>query len=69
MTTTRIAVTIAVVAAVVAAVVLVNLTLLGSGAAQSDPVGRLSPKAQLPAAPPGVVRPRTGPVAHDHEDD
>lgn len=69
MTTTRIAATIAVVAAIVAAVVLANLTLLGSGAAQSDPVGRLSPKTQLPAAPPGVVRPRSGPVEHDGADD
>jgi hypothetical protein len=57
------------VAAAVAAAVLLNLSLLGNGSAQSDPVGRLSPKAQLPAAPPGVVRPRTGPVEHDAEDD
>lgn len=59
---------LAVVAAVVAAV-LVNLVLLGRGGTSNDPVGKLSPRAPLPAAPPGVVRPDTGPVEHDDSDD
>lgn len=65
---TRVAAAAAVVAAIAAAVLL-NLVLLDGASSHSDPVGRLSPKAQLPAAPPGVVRPQTGPVEHDGHDD
>jgi hypothetical protein len=59
----------ALVLAAVAATVLVNLVLLDRGSSRSDPVGKLSPTLKLPAAPPGVVRPRTGPVEHDGHDD
>jgi hypothetical protein len=64
----HVAAALAIAAAVVAAVLL-NLSLLGNGGSGSDPVGKLSPKAPLPAAPPGVVRPETGPVEHDGADD
>ena len=48
-------------AAAVAAILL-NLLLLGSAAAQNDPVGKLTPRANLPAAPP-VDDPA---IVHDH---
>jgi hypothetical protein len=48
------------VAAAAAAAIVANILLLGSAAASNDPVGRLSPRAHLPAAPAGTVRPMTG---------
>jgi hypothetical protein len=48
------------VAAAAAAAIVANILLLGNAAASNDPVGRLSPRAHLPAAPPGTVRPTTG---------
>jgi hypothetical protein len=45
--------------AVVAAAVLVNLAVLGAASSQNDPVGTLSPRAKLPAAPAWTVRPHT----------
>lgn len=68
MTMTRLAAAVAVVAAVAAAVLL-NLVLLDRASSRNDPVGKLSPKANLPAAPPGVVQPRTGPIEGEHQDD
>jgi hypothetical protein len=53
----------------IAAVALVNLLLLDHASSRNDLVGRLSPKAQLPAAPAGVVRPETEPVERDDHDD
>jgi hypothetical protein len=53
------------VAAAAAAAVALNVLLLGKASAGNDPVGRLSPKANLPAAPSWTVRPRTG---HPHDD-
>jgi hypothetical protein len=55
-------------AAVVAAIV-ANVLLLGSAAASNDPVGRLSPRAHLPPAPHGIVRPTTGRPHDGHADD
>jgi hypothetical protein len=65
----RLVATAAVVIAAVAAVVLLNLLLLDRATPTSDRIGRLSPKAQLPAAPPGVVRPQTGTIEDDEHDD
>jgi len=48
-----------------AAAITANILLLGSAAASSDPVGRLSPRAHLPAAPHWTVRPTTG---HPHDE-
>jgi hypothetical protein len=48
--------------AAVAAVVAVNVALLSYGGDRHDPVGRLSPVATLPAAPPAVA-------PHEREDD
>lgn len=63
-------VVLAVGAAATAAIVL-NLLLLGNAAAQNDPVGKLSPRANLPAAPSWTVRPEPaqGHDAHDGSDD
>jgi hypothetical protein len=49
--------------------ILLNLLLLGNAAAQNDPVGRLTPRANLPAAPQWAIRPPHGPVEHDGSDD
>ena len=49
-----------VVAAAAAAAIVANILLLGSAAASNDPVGRLTPRAQLPAAPHWTVRPTRG---------
>ncbi len=56
-------------AAAVAAAVVANILLLGSAAAGSDPVGHLSPRAHLPAAPHGTVRPTAGRPHDEHADD
>ena len=56
-------------AAVAAAAILANVLLLGSASARNDPVGRLSPRAHLPAAPHWTVRPTTGRPHDDHADD
>jgi hypothetical protein len=58
-----------VVAAAAAAAIVANVLLLGSAAASNDPVGRLSPRAHLPAAPPGTVRPTTGRPHDERADD
>jgi hypothetical protein len=50
--------------AAAAAAVLLNVLLLGSASAANDPVGKLSPRANLPPAPHWIVRPTTG-RAHD----
>jgi hypothetical protein len=47
-------------AAAAAAAVALNVVLLGSASAGSDPVGKLTPRAHLPAAPHWTVRPTTG---------
>jgi hypothetical protein len=57
------------VAAAAAAAIVANIVLLGSAAAGNDPVGRLSPRAHLPAAPHWTVRPTTGPAHDEHADD
>ena len=58
-----------VVAAAAAGAIVANVLLLGSAAANNAPVGRLSPRAHLPAAPHGTVRPTTGRPHDEHADD
>jgi hypothetical protein len=58
-----------VVAAAAAAAIVANLLLLGSAAASNDPVGNLSPRAHLPAAPHWTVRPTTGRPHDEGADD
>ncbi|MHB8470808.1 MAG: hypothetical protein ACYDCH_13800 [Gaiellaceae bacterium] len=56
------------VAAACAAVAL-NVLLLGRASASNDPVGRLTPRTHLPAAPTWTVRPRRGEVENEGADD
>jgi hypothetical protein len=58
-----------VVAAAAAAAIVANILLLGSAAAGNAPVGRLSPRTHLPAAPHWTVRPTTGKPHDEHADD
>jgi hypothetical protein len=58
-----------VVVAAAAAAILANVLLLGSAAADNAPVGRLSPRAHLPAAPHWTARPTTGRPHDEHADD
>ena len=60
---------IALVVVAAAAAVALNLLLLGRASAQSEPVGTLSPKAHLPAAPSWTIRPATKEHEHDGADD
>ena len=46
-----------------------NVLLLGSAAANNAPVGGLSPRTHLPAAPHWTVRPTTGRPHDEHADD
>lgn len=56
-------------AAAVAAAIVANVLLLGSASAGGDPVGGLSPRTHLPAAPHGTVRPTAGRPHDEHADD
>ena len=58
-----------VVVAAAAGAIVANILLLGSAAADNAPVGRLSPRANLPAAPQWTVRPTTGRPHDEHADD
>lgn len=58
-----------VVAAAAAGAIAANVLLLGSAAANSSPVGGLSPRTHLPAAPHWTVRPTTGRPHDGHADD
>lgn len=58
-----------VVAAACAAAIAANVLLLGNAAASNDPVGRLSPRTHLPAAPHWTVRPTTGRPHDEGADD
>jgi hypothetical protein len=62
-----VAAVIAICAAATAAILL-NLLLLGAASAQNDPVGKLSPRANIPAAPKWTVRPEP-PARHGHDED
>ncbi len=56
-------------AAAAAAAVALNVLLLGSASASNDPVGKLSPRTHLPAAPHWTVRPTTGRPHDEGADD
>ena len=58
-----------VVAAAAAGAIVANILLLGSASAGNAPVGRLSPRTHLPAAPHWTVRPTTGRPHDGHADD
>lgn len=55
--------------AAAAAAVLLNLLLLDHATAQNDPVGKLTPRTHLPAAPKWTVRPTRGQVRDEGADD
>ena len=57
------------VAAAAAAAVALNVLLLGNASAGNDPVGRLTPRANLPSAPHWTIRPTSGPPNDDGADD
>jgi hypothetical protein len=65
----RVLLAVLLVAGAATAAILANLALLGYASSSNDPVGKLSPRANLPAAPAQVVRPATGPVERDDADD
>lgn len=67
--TPKLLVVLLVVAAAVAGAIVANILLLNSAAASNDPVGRLSPRADLPAAPHWTVRPTTGRPHDEGADD
>lgn len=67
MTRTLIVAAIAAIAA--AAAIAANVLLLGSAAASNDPVGQLTPRVHLPAAPAWTVRPVHKPSHDSHADD
>jgi hypothetical protein len=58
-----------VVTAAATAAIVANILLLGSASAGNDPVGRLTPRAHLPPAPHGTVRPTRGRPHDEHADD
>ena len=57
------------IAAAAAAAIVANILLHGSAAASNDSVGRLSPRAHLPAAPHWTVRPTSGRPHDEGADD
>ncbi len=57
------------VAAAAAAAVALNVLLLGSAAASTDPVGRLTARTHLPAAPHWMIRPTHGDPRDEGADD
>lgn len=65
----RLLVVVALIAAVATGAIVANLALLDYAAAPTEPVGKLTPRANLPAAPADVVRPRTGKINSRESDD
>jgi hypothetical protein len=66
---TRKLIVLVLVAAAAMGAITANVLLLGSAAANNDPVGRLSPRANLPAAPHWTVRPTRGHPRDEGADD
>jgi hypothetical protein len=60
---------VALVVAAIAAAIVANLALLNYATSGNDPVGKLTPRARLPAAPADIVRPQTGTVEEEDGDD
>ena len=52
-----------------AAAVAINIVLLGRTSAATQPVGRLSPRVHLPAAPHWTVRPKAKRPSDEGADD
>jgi hypothetical protein len=65
MTVPRFVLAVLVVGAAAATAILLNLLLLGNASAQNDPVGKLTPRAKLPAAPQWTIRPVNGRTEQD----
>jgi hypothetical protein len=65
----RLLAVLALVAVAAAGAIAANLALLGYAARANDPVGKLTPRAHLPAAPARVVRPQTGTIDDHGSDD
>lgn len=59
----------ALVTVAVAAIVALNVLLLGRASAVNDPVGHLSSRTKLPAAPTWTLRPVHGEIENDGADD
>jgi hypothetical protein len=66
---TRMLLVAAIAAVVAAAAITANVLLLDNAAASNDPVGQLSPRTHLPAAPHWTVRPTRGDPHDDGADD
>ena len=66
---TKLLILLVVTAAAAAAAIAANILLLGNAAASNDPVGRLSPRTHLPAAPHWTVRPTKGRPHDEGADD
>ena len=62
----RLLAVLALVAAAAGGAIAANLALLDYAARSNDPVGKLTPRANLPPAPASVVRPQTGTTEEDH---
>jgi hypothetical protein len=65
----RLLVVLALVVVAAAGAIAANLALLDYASRTGDPVGKLTPRANLPAAPARVLRPVTGTVEHGSGDD
>jgi hypothetical protein len=65
----RLLVVLVLVAVAAAGAIAANLALLNYATQTADPVGKLTQRANLPAAPARVLRPVTGRVEHDNHDD
>jgi hypothetical protein len=60
---------VAVVLVAAAGAIAANLALLDYAHRANDPVGKLTPRANLPPAPASVVRPQTGTIDDHGSDD
>jgi hypothetical protein len=65
----RLLVVLALVVVAAAGAIAANLALLNYAMPAGDRLGRLTPRANLPAAPARIVRPVTGTIEHDGGDD
>jgi hypothetical protein len=65
----RLLVVLALVVVAAAGAIAANLALLDYASRTGDPVGKLTPRANLPAAPARVLRPVTGTIEHNNGDD
>jgi hypothetical protein len=57
------------IAAAAVAAIAANLALLRYATASNDPVGKLTPRASLPAAPAQILRPVNRPPDNEGADD